>query len=75
MMMMMLCTMAAGPIEEPMIASRCELAEHITRHHPKVRIEWIQTGHDMIVFHQPQETAAIIRDFLQSSGFVRASRL
>lgn len=74
-MMMMLCATAASPVEEPMMASRRELAEHIARHHPEIRIEWVQTGHDTIVFDQLQETATKIRDFLLSWGGTRASRL
>ncbi len=62
--LLLLCAIAASPIEERMVPSRRELAEHIARHHPEIRIEWVQTGHDMILFQQPEETAASIRDFL-----------
>jgi pimeloyl-ACP methyl ester carboxylesterase len=72
--LLLLCATAASPIEEPMMASRREIAEHIARHHPEIRIEWVQTGHDTIVFDQPQETATKIRDFLLSPGSPRASR-
>ena len=64
--LLLLCAIAARPIEERIVPSRRELAEHIARHHPEIRIEWVQTGHDTIVFHQPQETAASIRNFLLS---------
>ena len=56
--MLLLCAIAASPIEERMVPARRELAEHIARHHPEIRIEWVQTGHDTIVFHRPQEIAA-----------------
>ena len=63
-MLLLLCAITASPIEEPMVPSRRELAEHIVRHHPEGRIDWVQTGHDTILFDQPEETAATIRDFL-----------
>ncbi len=62
--MLLLCTAAANPIEEQMVPGRRELAEHLARHHPNIRIEWVQSGHDMILFDHPEETAATIRDFL-----------
>ena len=62
--MLLLCAVAASPIEEPLVPSRQELAEHVARYHPKIRIEWVQTGHDMVMFHQPQVIGATIRDFL-----------
>jgi pimeloyl-ACP methyl ester carboxylesterase len=66
--MLLLCAIAASPIEEPLVPSRRELAKHVARHHPKIRIEWIQTAHDMIMFHQPREIGATIRDFLYQPG-------
>ena len=62
--MLLLCTVAANPIEEQMVPGRRELAEHVARHHPNIRIEWVQTRHDTILVDQPEETAATIRDFL-----------
>ena len=62
--MLLLCAIAATPIEELLVPSRQELAQHVARYHPKIRIEWAQTGHDTILFQQPQEIAATIRDFL-----------
>ena len=64
--MLMLCSLAAGVIEERMVSSRRALAEHIARHHPAIRIEWVPTGHDMMLFERPQEIAGHIGDFLQS---------
>jgi len=64
--MLLLCTIAASPIEEPLVPSRRELAEHVARNHPKIRIEWVQTTHDMIMFQQPRERGATIRDFLSA---------
>jgi hypothetical protein len=60
--MLVLC--ATGPLEERTAPARQELAEYLARQHPEVRLEWVQTGHDTVVFHQPRETAAIVRDFL-----------
>ena len=62
--MLLLCAIAASPIEERIVPGRRELAEHIARHHPEIRIQWVQTGHDTIVYRQPQEISASIRDFL-----------
>jgi hypothetical protein len=62
--LLLLCSMAASPVEECLVSARRALAEHVARHHSNVRIEWIPTGHDLIVFHQPQEAAARMRDFL-----------
>ena len=62
--MLLLCAVAASPIEQSMVSGRRELAEHVARRHPEIIIQWVQTGHDTIVSHQPQETAALIRDFL-----------
>ncbi len=62
--MLLLCAIVASPIEERMVPGRRELAEHIAKHHPEIRIQWVQTGHDTILYHQPQEIAASIRDFL-----------
>ena len=66
--MLVLCATAAGPIEERIAPARRELAEHLARHHPEIRVEWVQTGHDTIVLHRPQETAAVIRHFLCQPG-------
>jgi pimeloyl-ACP methyl ester carboxylesterase len=62
--MLLLCAIAASPIEELLVISRQELAEHVAQYHAKIRIEWVPTGHDMILFHQPQITGAAIRGFL-----------
>ncbi len=62
--MLLLCAVAANPIEEQIVPGRRALAEHLARHHPNIRFEWIQTGHDTILFDQPEETAATICDFL-----------
>src|SRR5262245_54648061 len=62
--MLLLCAIVGGPMEECIVPGRLKLAEHIARHHPKIRIQWVQTGHDTIIFQQSQETAASIRDFL-----------
>jgi pimeloyl-ACP methyl ester carboxylesterase len=64
--MLMLCMIAANPLEEPMVPARRDLAEHIARCHSEIRIEWVQTGHDTIMFNRPKEIAATIRDFLRS---------
>jgi hypothetical protein len=66
--MLVLCSIAARPVEECLVTARGALAEHIARCCSNVRIEWVPTGHDMILFHQPQETARRIRDFLLSYG-------
>jgi hypothetical protein len=65
--MLLLCAKVSSPIEERIVPSRRELAAHLAQHHAKIRVEWIQTGHDLILFDQPEETAAIIRDFLCQS--------
>jgi hypothetical protein len=62
--MLLLCAIAASPIEERIVPGRRELAEHIARHHPEIRIQWLETGHDTIVYRHSQEIAASIRDFL-----------
>lgn len=64
--MLMLCSIAAGEIEERMIPSRRALAEHIVRYHSAIRVEWIPTGHDMLLFERPQEVAGRISEFLQT---------
>jgi hypothetical protein len=66
--MLMLCGIATGPLEEPMIQARHELAEHLARRHPAIRIQWVQTGHDTIMFDRPKEIAAAIRDFVRCYG-------
>jgi pimeloyl-ACP methyl ester carboxylesterase len=64
--MLILCSIAANAFEERMIPARREVARYIAQHHSEIRIEWVQTGHDMIPFHQPEEIAARIRDFMES---------
>jgi pimeloyl-ACP methyl ester carboxylesterase len=60
--MLLLSAIAANPIEQRMVAARRELAEHIALHHPKIRIQHVQSGHDAMIY--APETAALIRDFL-----------
>ena len=62
--MLMLCATAANSLEEPMVTARRELAEHIARCHSEIRIEWIQMGHDTIIFLGAKEVAAAIRGLL-----------
>ena len=64
--LLMLCAIAANPLEECMVPGRRELAEHIARHHSRIRIQWIQTGHDLIVFQGSKEIATSIHSFLLS---------
>ena len=63
--LLMLCTMVANPLEEPMAPARRDLAEHIARRHSEIRIQWVQTGHGTITSNRPKEIAASIRDFLR----------
>lgn len=63
--MLMLCSIAANPMEERLVPARREIAEHLAKHHPNVRVEWVQTGHDTMLFHEVEETATRIRDFLR----------
>ena len=62
--MLVLCSVAADLIEERLVPARREIAEHLARHHPEIRVEWVQTGHDTILFHESQEIAARMREFL-----------
>lgn len=62
--MLVLCAIAVNPIEQRIVPGRRELAEHIARRHPRIRIQWLQSGHDAIVFERPQEIAASIRTLL-----------
>jgi pimeloyl-ACP methyl ester carboxylesterase len=64
--MLMLSFVAADPMEECLLPARRAIAEHIARHHSAVRIEWVPTGHDALLFHNLEETVVHIRDFLQS---------
>lgn len=61
--MLILCSIAASQIEEPMVPARREIAEHIARCHTDVRVEWVQTGHDAMLFGEIEATAARIREF------------
>lgn len=61
--LLILCSVAANPVEECMLSGRKEIAEHILRRHPDVRVEWVQNDHDSILFHDVEQTAARIRDF------------
>jgi hypothetical protein len=69
--MLMLCSIAANTIEQRMLPARLELAEHVAQHHSGIRIEWVKTGHDTILFQQPEEIAARIHDFIASSSAQR----
>jgi pimeloyl-ACP methyl ester carboxylesterase len=63
--MLILCSVAAHPMEECLLPARRAIAEHLARRHSEVRIEWVRTGHDALLSHNIEETAARIRDFLQ----------
>ncbi|OAI56785.1 hypothetical protein AYO49_03590 [Verrucomicrobiaceae bacterium SCGC AG-212-N21] len=61
--MLMLSSVAASPIEEQMVPGRREIADYLARHRSHVRMEWIRTGHDTMLLHELEETAARIRGF------------
>lgn len=66
--LLLLGTISASPIEECLAPARRELAAHVARHHPDVRVEWVQTSHDAMMFQQTEETGARIRSFLCSQS-------
>lgn len=61
-----------------MVPFRSGLADHLTTALPNIRVEWLKTGH-MLVLSKQKETAAFINEFagaepaeLQTSPLRRA---
>jgi pimeloyl-ACP methyl ester carboxylesterase len=69
--MLILCSIAANALEERIVADRQELAKYVARHHPDIRIEWVETGHDTLLFHNPEKTAAWICDWSRKIQFMQ----
>jgi hypothetical protein len=60
--MVVLCGGESPDDAQWMVPFRAGLAEHLTTARPDIRIEWLQTGH-MLVLSKPKETAALINEF------------
>jgi pimeloyl-ACP methyl ester carboxylesterase len=64
--MLMLCTIAANPLDELLVTTRRKLEKHIAQRHPEIRIDWVPAVHDTILFLQAKEIATAIRALLPS---------
>jgi hypothetical protein len=60
--MVVLCGGESPDDAEWMVPFRAGLAEHLTTALPDIRVEWLKTGH-MLLLSKPKETAALINDF------------
>jgi len=63
--MLLLAANAASELDQPVAAGRRQLAAHLARHHPSVRVEWTAASHDTMLLVQTEETARAIGEFLR----------
>lgn len=60
--MVVLCGGDSPEDAQWMVPFRAGLAEHLTTALPDIRVEWLETGH-MLLLSKPEETAALINGF------------
>jgi hypothetical protein len=60
--MVVLCGGESPDDAEWMVPFRAGLAEHLNTARPDIRVEWLETGH-LLVLSKPKETAALINEF------------
>jgi len=65
--MIVLCRGTSSVEEETYVPFRVELSNYLANRHPGVRVEWLPTSH-MLVLTMPEQTAALIQEFLLSRG-------
>jgi pimeloyl-ACP methyl ester carboxylesterase len=65
--MVVLCAGESPDDAQSMVPFRTGLAEHLTAALPHIRVEWLQTGH-MLVLSKPKETAALINEFVAAAA-------